>query len=378
MTSSTHLGRLASRNTALSTTMTDAKTTTTDQKMTASTETPLPLSPPPLHPGTQHSAMPGAYVDSKADSAPRAADGGPPQPSPRSKARPLSGSGILKSALSKENRRTARRFFSAYAQAWVGLSPIWLMGEALTPGTRVGTQFNKGRKRLVDSAEDVRRVVSTSGRDVVVIIDEKLRGSGEGGKQIAERTAEVLKAAGENAILVVTTSLDKLSAQFSSGPGSRPGTSKGKILDLRALANDPTLKASLQRHGRDALVLLDGALAHPVVVTGVAQFARSRGLPHADALLRLARLGLGRILAVLPEGVSEDVQEGADERLEASIEEIDAEELEKQSSTADRAEAESVGRAAETAASPKVEGEGPGENDDPYMAMKKNHECLVM
>ena len=70
------------------------------------------------------------------------------------------------------------------------------MGEALTPGAKVGTQFKKGKGKLVDVAADVREMVVTNSRDVVVIVDEKLRGTGDGSKQMAERTAEVIKAAG--------------------------------------------------------------------------------------------------------------------------------------------------------------------------------------
>lgn len=185
----------------------------------------------------------------------------------------------------------------------------------------------------------------------------------------------------------MTTSLDKLSTQFSDATTDTSGVTKGgkdskgpsnmKHFDMSKLANDPQLKASLHRHGRDALVLLDGALAHPVVVTGVAQFARTRGIPHADALLRLARLGLGRILATIPEADAEALQNKADERLEAHIEEIDAEELERVSSTADRAEAEMVGRAAEKAADPKVESNPQGDQD-PYEGMRKRSGCVIM
>lgn len=70
------------------------------------------------------------------------------------------------------------------------------MGEAITPGTKVGTQFKKGKGKLVDVAGDIRELVATSSKDVVVIVDEKLRGSSAGSKQLAERTAEVIKAAG--------------------------------------------------------------------------------------------------------------------------------------------------------------------------------------
>ena len=70
------------------------------------------------------------------------------------------------------------------------------MGEALTPGAKVGTQFKKGKGKLVDVAGEIRELVATNSKEVVVIVDEKLRGTSGEGKQLAERTAEVIKAAG--------------------------------------------------------------------------------------------------------------------------------------------------------------------------------------
>ena len=80
------------------------------------------------------------------------------------------------------------------------------MGEALLPNSKFGAQFSKGRRNLASAAEEVREMVATSGRDVVVIVDEKIlklkesgKGKGEGGGkagEVAERTAEVLKAVG--------------------------------------------------------------------------------------------------------------------------------------------------------------------------------------
>lgn len=103
------------------------------------------------------------------------------------------GSSNAKSALfSSENKQTARRFFSAYAQTWVGLSPLWLMGEAITPGTKVGSKFKQGSSQLRAAATDVRNAVSTSHQDIIVIVDGKLgQGKTETGK-----AAEVIKAAG--------------------------------------------------------------------------------------------------------------------------------------------------------------------------------------
>lgn len=55
--------------------------------------------------------------------------------------------------------------------------------------------------------------------------------------------------------------------------------------------------------------------------------ARTRGNPHTDALLRLASLGLRRILKVIP---LEEARE-ATNHVEAHIKKLDAEELERQS-----------------------------------------------
>jgi hypothetical protein len=66
------------------------------------------------------------------------------------------------------------------------------MGEALAPGTKVGTQFKKGKANLMVAAEDIRVAVSSSSRDIVVIVDGKLKA----GQIDTEKTAEVLKAAG--------------------------------------------------------------------------------------------------------------------------------------------------------------------------------------
>lgn len=166
--------------------------------------------------------------------------------------------------------------------------------------------------------------------------------------------------------------MEKLSSQFaeSKGEGSSKGKAKSQAFDLKAFASDPNLKRTLNKHGRDALVLLDQGLKHPVVVTGVSRFAKSKGIPHADALLRLASLGLGKILRVLPE----DMQEAVGEAAEAKIEEIDAEELERASTNDERQEAEDMGKTSEKAPSPKVE-EGEG---DPYAEMRRKNDCIIM
>ncbi|KAF8527416.1 hypothetical protein BU17DRAFT_81565 [Hysterangium stoloniferum] len=236
-------------------------------------------------------------------------------------------SSFIDRAFSKKNQDTAKHFFSAYAQTWVGLSPIWLMGEALTPGTKVGTQFRKGTTNLVKVAEEIRTSVSISSQDIVVIVDEKLRT----GKVDTVKTAEVLKAAGDNVILVVSSSLDRAQEQL-------------KQLNAEF---GPKIRKSVLSNSRDVIVILDKALKNPIVITGVSKFAKSQGIPHADALLRLASLGLAKIVNALPE----ENLEGA----EAMVEELDAAELERTSSSEDVEIATKIGHQGdEGAPSPKA------------------------
>jgi len=56
---------------------------------------------------------------------------------------------------------TARRFFSASAQTWVGMTPLWLLGEAIIPGQKVGGQFKKGARKLQSAALEVQEAVQT-------------------------------------------------------------------------------------------------------------------------------------------------------------------------------------------------------------------------
>lgn len=169
----------------------------------------------------------------------------------------------------------------------------------------------------------------------------------------------------EHAILVVTTSLEKLAAQIPQAQVLE-GSLKG--FDLKDLANDPNLKQMLQRNSRDAIVLLDKALKHPVVITGVSQFAKSKGIPHADALFRLASLGLSKILNAIPEETKDSV---LGQELRNGIAEIDAAELERRSTMEERDEAAKVGKVAETT-TPAVE------IGDPYAELRKKNECNIM
>jgi hypothetical protein len=120
--------------------------------------------------------------DTSSAPAPATTSGQAAKAGPKSKGRPTS----------SDNKRVARRFFSAYAQTWIGLSPIWLMGEALTPGKKIGSKFKHGSSQLRAAADEVRSALSTSSQDIIVIVDEKLGQR----KSETSRAAEVVKAAG--------------------------------------------------------------------------------------------------------------------------------------------------------------------------------------
>jgi hypothetical protein len=85
----------------------------------------------------------------------------------------------------------------------------------------------------------------------------------------------------------------------------------------------PEIKKSIAKNGRDVLVILDRALRHPIVVTGVSKFARSQGIPYSEALLQLASLGLAKIIESMANQDLPDMENG--------VEEVDASELERKS-----------------------------------------------
>lgn len=168
-------------------TMSDKKHATTNAKaadptLKAATAVPLPQTP-------------GADATLKPDSAAQALG-------EKSSSRPASRSSILDHALSVENRQTAMRFFSGYAQTWLGMSPLWLLGEAIVPGAEVGSTFKKGAAKLRAAAEEVRQAVSVSAKDIVVILDSKLQEVKGGHMTEVERVAEVVKAAGHVSIFL--------------------------------------------------------------------------------------------------------------------------------------------------------------------------------
>lgn len=123
---------------------------------------------------------------------------------------------------------------------------------------------------------------------------------------------------------------------------------------------------TVSSNGRDVIIVLDKALKHPVVITGVSKFGKSQGISHADALLRLGSLALGKILNALPETHLEGT--------EAVVEEIDAAELERTSSREDQESAAEVGRQGD-GDRPRVAGTI-HETQDPYQKMKDSS-CAI-
>jgi hypothetical protein len=149
----------------------------------------------------------------------------------------------------------------------------------------------------------------------------------------------------ENALLVVTSSLNNLQSSLHKSDVG------------------PTIKKSVAKNGRDVVIILDKALKHPIVVTGVSKFAKSKGIPHAEALLQLASLGLTRIMKSMAK------EESA--AMEHAVEEIDAAELERSSPVEANERAHQVGK--------EGEGEPPRtENVDPYAKFKKDNQCRLM
>lgn len=70
---------------------------------------------------------------------------------------------------------------------------------------------------------------------------------------------------------LVIASLEKLCTFYSQKVKTHK--SRSTSIDIRSLTFSRALCASVKNHDRDAIVLLDNALHHPVVVTGIAEFA---------------------------------------------------------------------------------------------------------
>lgn len=274
------------------------------------------------------------------------------------------------SVLEHKNVQAGTKFFSAYAKTWVGITPLWLMGEAVT-GRKVGSQFKKGGRQLVVAAEELRAGITSSTKDVVIIVDKHL----QEGKAETTKTTEILKAAGTNAILVVSTSLAQAQDQIAR--------------------SSPELKAAILSHSKDVVIIIDKGLKNPVVITGVHKFAKSKGIPYSQAMMQVASLAVSKLLVVIEEeetkakATSEAIKEAGttgDRKGKgradggACIEEIDVEELARTSSREAMDEAQRVGTAAGKVEEPKVVNEGDVTNDAQGKGKVKSHRdsCIIM
>ncbi len=62
--------------------------------------------------------------------------------------------------------------------------------------------------------------------------------------------------------------------------------------------NAPALKYTVLKNSKDVVVILDKAIKHPIVITGVTKFAKAQGIPRPEAILTLAALGIGKLVKV--------------------------------------------------------------------------------
>jgi len=180
-----------------------------------------------------------------------------------------------------------------------------------------------------------------------------------------------------DAIVVVSTSLVEAQSQFER--------------------SSPHLKASLLAHSKDVVIVIDKSLKNPLVITGVTKFAKAQGIPHPEALLRVASLALNKVLVIIneEEGKAKEeverikVEEDAKLRAggaasDAVIVEYDAEELQRTATTEAVSEASKVGKIAgevqqPTVQQPKVQqpeastSQGKGKAKE-----KKDGDCIIM
>ncbi|KAH8916439.1 hypothetical protein BT69DRAFT_1287754, partial [Atractiella rhizophila] len=244
---------------------------------------------------------------------------------------------------SQKNVDTGKKFLTSYGKTWVGMSPVWLLGEAILPGQKVGTQFKKGSKELLEMAEELRKELATSTSDVIIILDEKFKST----NHESQRVAELLKAASNDAIVLVTSSIEKVRDQINT--------------------NSPALKRSIMKNSKDVIVLADKGLKNPIVITGVTKFARSQGVPYPEAIIRLASLALAKIVSGIDAELAKDIIEVTEEGLEAaqpsagtapkqqnSVHEVDAEALQRHSTQEAKKEAELLEKISEAQEKPPV------------------------
>lgn len=192
----------------------------------------------------------------------------------------------------------------------------------------VDSKSNKVHRKFVDAAGNVCTAAASQGRGAIE--DKKFMMGIKGGKygkdgegherRLVERTIQPVKLWERTRYLL---------RHPPSRISTRHSTFESLTVTTRAAPPPLTFASSLgiflrpARFGSVIKHCRDGAKHHPIV----AEFARTRGNPHTDALLRLASLGLRRILKVIP---LEKAREATD-HVEAHIKKLDAEELERQS-----------------------------------------------
>jgi len=181
-------------------------------------------------------------------------------------------------------------------------------------------------------------------------------------------------------MVIVTSSLLKSRSQFEE--------------------NAPQLKHTMIKHSKDCVIILDKAIKHPIVITGVTKFARSKGIPRPEAILTIAALGIGKLIKVLDEAETDarvelekfeaEVRQRAVEHgpEEGNLVVVDAAEFEKTVPKEESKKAEEIGHAAApppaaaststapgTSSAPAVPGAMPASSKE---KAKKNDGCIIM
>jgi hypothetical protein len=172
-------------------------------------------------------------------------------------------------------------------------------------------------------------------------------------------------------------------------------------------ANAPQLKHTMLKHSKDVVIIVDKAIKHPIVITGVTKFAKSKGIPRPEAILTIAALGVGKLIKVLDEAESEARvelekfegelrQKALQADQEGDLVVVDAGEFEKTVPREDSKKADEIGHAAapppDTSATastsaaaagtapstsePTVPGSMPASKKD--KAKKKDDGCIIM
>jgi hypothetical protein len=179
-------------------------------------------------------------------------------------------------------------------------------------------------------------------------------------------------ACSTDAIVVVSTSLVEAQAQIER--------------------SSPHLKASLLTHSKDVVIVIDKALKNPLVITGVTKFAKTQGIAHPEALLRIASLALNKVLVIITEEEGKAKEEVERIKLkeeaklragaagsDAVIVEFDAEELHRTATDEAVSESSKVGKTVEDAQQPKVQGAEANTSKGKGKAKEaKEDKCIIM